>query len=189
MPRLITWSRVLWATVGAILLAGGGLFAIVLPVVRPSADAVKRADAVIMLSGDQGNRLAVALRLIHDGLAPTLVIDGLPDFPQAKELCQTKPSFEVVCLDPQPDKTQTEAQVAGRLARSRGWNHVLVVTDPVHFARARLLFRRCLPGTVSVVGEPPPTENHHRALVHEVNGLAYSMVAGLASSMVAARGC
>jgi hypothetical protein len=165
------------------VLAGAVLRFTVLPVVRPSADRVSPADAVVMLSGDQGNRLNVSLRLIAEGVAPTLVIVGIPDLPRAKELCGPNPGFEVVCLSPQPDRTETEARATGELARSRAWHHIVVVTDPVHFARARLLFRRCVSGKVSVVGEPPPASSYDagRAFVHEWTGLAYYTFA--------ARGC
>jgi len=162
------------AAVVLVGLTGTALPVVVLPVLRPSADLVVRADAVVLLSGDQGNRLAVAMRLLGDGVAPVLVVAGEADRPQTKEFCRTDPGFEVVCLLPQPDRTETEARAVGQLARSRGWGHVTVVTDPVHFARARLLFRRCLPGKVAVVGDQPPTQNTPRAWLHEITGLAFA---------------
>lgn len=152
----------------------------VLVFARPVPDQVSRADAVVLLSGDQGGRLPLALRLIRDGVAPTLVIDGVADLPEAKELCRSGADFEVVCLTPEPDRTRTEARAAGRLARERGWSRLVVVTDPFHFPRARLLFRRCIDGEVDVIGVKPPVP-HSRRLGHEWLGVLHAVTI--------ARGC
>lgn len=124
--------------------------------VRPPSDRPSRADAVVVLSGDHGERLAEGLRLVRDGLAPTLVLDGQPDMTQVIELCRGPQPFEVVCLHPQPDSTRAEARAAGALARARGWRKLVVVTTTHHVARASLHFRRCFEGEVSMVGADPP---------------------------------
>jgi uncharacterized SAM-binding protein YcdF (DUF218 family) len=143
------------------------------PVLDPKIDRPSHADAIVMLSGDRGERLPTALRLLHDGFASTLVIDGVPDLPEAKALC-TQTSIDVVCLDPQPDKTRSEARAAAELARKRGWQRLIVVTDKVHVSRARLLFERCVEGAVTVVAAPTPPElrGSWRAAAHEWLGLA-----------------
>src|SRR4051812_31216449 len=69
---------------------------------RPTA-----ADAVVVLSGDFGDRLTKALQLMRAGVAPTLVIDGEPDYARMAQLCTGDEPFEVVCLRPEPDSTRT----------------------------------------------------------------------------------
>lgn len=133
-----------------LLLATARLF------VHPPIERPSQADAVVVLSGDHGERLAEGLRLVGDRVAPTLVLDGTPDMIQVLELCRNPQPFEVVCLRPDPDSTRAEARAAGALARARGWRKLVVVTTTHHVPRATLLFRRCFEGEVSVVGADPP---------------------------------
>ena len=124
--------------------------------IRPVSDRPEQADAVVVLSGDHGERLPEGLRLVEAGVAPTLVLDGEPDMAQVIELCREPQPFEVVCLRPNPDSTRAEARAAAALARARGWRRIVVVTTTHHLARAGLLFRRCFAGEVSLVGADPP---------------------------------
>lgn len=129
--------------------------ATLIPFVWPRMDSPRRADAVILLSGDLGERLPVALRLLEAGVAPTLVFDGTLDRALEEEWCAGGQAFEAVCLRPQPDSTRAEARAAAELARSRGWDRLVVVTSDFHVTRSRLLFNRCFEGTVEVVGGRP----------------------------------
>jgi uncharacterized SAM-binding protein YcdF (DUF218 family) len=124
------------------------------PIVRPDMGRPERADAVIVLSGDRGERLSVALDLIERGVTSTLVFDGRLDSARAVDLCRGGRSFEVVCLQPEIDDTRGEARAAAELASSRGWTRVVVATSTHHVARAGLLFRRCIDGDVVMIGAP-----------------------------------
>ena len=123
-----------------------------IPFVWPTTDVPRRADAIIVLSGDHGERRAVAFRLLDEGVAGTLVFVGTPDLGDEDDLCRNGwRSKEVICLRPQPDGTRQEAQAVGELADHRGWKKVVVATTTYHVARAKLLFDRCVDGDVSVV--------------------------------------
>src|SRR6185503_10359284 len=66
----------------------------------PDEDAPPRgADAVVVLSGGRGHRLAEGRRLIREGISKTLVIsDGLaPSWDEANGLCRT---HRAVCFKP-----------------------------------------------------------------------------------------
>jgi uncharacterized SAM-binding protein YcdF (DUF218 family) len=120
--------------------------------VWPPAGAVTSADAVVVLSGDPGDRMAGALELMADGVAPVLVHAGTPDSAFANALCEGgNAAYEVVCLRPQPDNTAAEARAVARLAHERGWRSLAVVTSSFHNARAGINFRRCLNGDVHMV--------------------------------------
>ena len=121
----------------------------------PRSSDPRRADAVVVPSGDHGERLAAAMRLIGEGVAPTLVIDGAPDFAEVIRLCREPQTFEVICLRPHPDNTRGEARAAGELAEQRGWTSVVLVTTSHHLTRAGLLFGRCTDATVHRVGATP----------------------------------
>ncbi len=119
--------------------------------VSPRTGALERADAVVVLSGDHGERLPIALRLVEQGAAPTLVLAGTPDYEAWVELCEEAQPFEVVCIRPQPDSTRAEARATGELAHERGWKSLAVVTTSYHVTRSAMLFGRCFEGTVSMV--------------------------------------
>lgn len=167
----------------AVLVVGAlGLAASLAVIVYPARDAAGRADAVVVLSGDLGGRLPVALGVLASGAAHVLVVDGIADLPATRALCNGGPAdFEVVCLHPEPDRTRTEARSAAELARSRGWGRVVVATDSVHVARARLLFDRCVGAEVAVLGAERGPGLGVRATMHEWLGILYSMTV--------ARGC
>ncbi len=149
----------------------------VVPFVLPPGGSPKRADAVIVLSGDHGERLARGLELMRRGVSRTLVLDGTPDMQEVLDLCARPQPFEVVCLRPDPDSTRHEARAAGRLAADRGWRSVVVVTTTHHVARAGMLFRRCFTGTVETVGATPPYgwRKSARQVVHEWLGTAAAL--------------
>lgn len=131
------------------------------------------ADAVLVLSGDYGDRLTRGLDLIRRDVARTLVLAGNPDSLEAEQLCQKAVPFEVVCLRPNPDSTRAEARAAAELAAARGWDRVVVVTSTPHVARSRLLFERCLPGDLDTVGTTPPYDLRRwiEVVIHEWLGV------------------
>jgi uncharacterized SAM-binding protein YcdF (DUF218 family) len=159
----------MWMVV--VLVVGGLLTARLF--VWPDVRGPRHADGVVVLSGDFGDRLAKGLALVRAGVAPTLVLDGRPDFPAVSQLCQSAEPFEVVCLRPEPDSTRSEAQAVGRLAADRRWATVVVVTNRSHATRAQVLFDRCVAGHVAVVGTDPPYGRRMAvgAVLHEWLGL------------------
>lgn len=136
--------------------ATGSLAATFAPFVWPPAREPGRADAVVVLSGDYGDRLAGGLRLMADGKAPTLVLVGKPDYAEVESLCRQPQAFEVVCPRPVPDNTRTEARAIGTLAGKRKWRSLILVTSRPHVSRARLLFGRCFEHRIAAVPTQPP---------------------------------
>lgn len=154
------------------------------PFLWPQTDRPRRADAVFILSGDHGERLPQAVRLMDAGVAPTLVFVGTIDRAMEDELCQGgRVPYEVLCVRPMPDSTRQEARAAARLAESRGWRTIVVVTSTHHIARSSLLFRRCFGGTVKMVAGGPAFTRRElaRQIGHEWLGVAHALTV--------ARGC
>lgn len=173
-PRLSRVGKVIAAAaIGGCVLAASVATRAVL---WPHADEVVHADALVVLSGDHGERLARAKELMARGVAPTLVLAGAPDSSEVLRLCGGGQDFEVVCLRPEPDSTRAEARATAALAARRGWRTVVVVTSVPHVSRARLLFRRCFRGRTQVVGAALPYGGRLavQARVHEVVGLLYA---------------
>ena len=123
-------------------------------IVWPETDPVRRADAVVLFAGGEGERLAEARRLMARRVAPLLAISNGrdPNWPQANRLCEGGARFAVLCFQPEPNRTRGEARAVRRLARERGWRSVVVVTSTYHVTRARLLVERCYDGELRVVG-------------------------------------
>jgi uncharacterized SAM-binding protein YcdF (DUF218 family) len=146
--------------------------------VWPREDEPKRADAVVVLSGDRDYRLPRALRLIRNDVARALVIsDGRdPRWPQANRLCDgAARGFRVFCFRPDPYSTTGEAEAVGALARRQGWDSIVVVTSTFHVYRARMLFERCLPGRVDAVGAHYKLRYLPTALFWETGKLVYAL--------------
>jgi uncharacterized SAM-binding protein YcdF (DUF218 family) len=175
--RKLLAAKLLGAAV-VIVVGMVGLLTVML-FVWPVTPEPQGADAVFVLSGDHGERLAVALRLIERGVAPTLVLDGEPDFDRVRTLCGERQTFEVVCLRPPRDSTRAEARAGRDLASARAWRRVVVVTSTAHVTRAGLWFRRCIGGSVRG-GSVSMVKAHRRpsagAVVHEWLGLAQALV-------------
>ena len=127
--------------------------------VWPETDTAPRtADAVVVLSGGRGHRLAEGRRLIAQGVSDTLVIsDGLdPGWVEAFRLCK---SGRAICFTPDPYSTQGEARWIAQEAKERGWDSVVVVTSSYHVRRTRMIVERCFHGDLAVVGAHPPFAN------------------------------
>jgi uncharacterized SAM-binding protein YcdF (DUF218 family) len=144
----------------------------------PTTDHPTRADAIVVLSGERGNRLARGLALVREGVAPVLVIsDGRArGWAQANRLCREGGgSFAVLCFRPDPYSTRGEARETARLARARGWQTLVVVTSSYHITRARMLFQRCFGGRVEAVGTRYPLHQIPSMLVTEMAKYLYEV--------------
>lgn len=167
-------TRLAWAAAATGL---AGVVASVTPLLWPDTDRPVRADAVVVLSGDHGERLARALELVDRGVTSTLVFDGALDTAKAVQLCAGEVHFEVICLKPEPDDTRHEARALAALAAERRWTNVVVATSNYHVARAALLFDRCTDVDLQFVGGDPPygTLQRARAVAREWVAIAYAV--------------
>jgi uncharacterized SAM-binding protein YcdF (DUF218 family) len=114
-------------------------------------------DAVVALGG-LPQTAAYAQSLVEQGAAPVLVLSdpykgdtGL----SVHAACASRPSaYRLVCFTPDPSTTRGEAREIQALARANGWHRVAVVAPTFHISRARLLVRRCYPGTLLMLALP-----------------------------------
>jgi uncharacterized SAM-binding protein YcdF (DUF218 family) len=110
------------------------------------ADPITSVDAVVVLSGDDGDRLALAIEMHERGLAPSLVITDTTR--QANRILIQEavaggfPEDEIYVTDMQVDSTVDEAKAVRSFAQDRGWDSLMIVTDPYHSFRTRFIFRR-----------------------------------------------
>ncbi len=105
------------------------------------------ADAIIVLAGG-GDRTGKGAELAAAGLAPVIVYADPgrnTGSVTANPYCNGREqlAIDVICVDPQPAKTQGEARAAMLLAAERGWENLIVVASTDQVTRARRLFNRC----------------------------------------------
>lgn len=122
-----------------LILAAVGAFLIV-------ADPLDRVDAVVVLSGGEGERLALALEMHQSGFAPNLVITDTDRAANARLRSEAIeggfPRSSVYITDLPVESTYDEALAVRDLALIEGWDALMIVTDPYHSFRTRTIFRR-----------------------------------------------
>jgi len=131
------------AIIYLILVAVGGLLIV--------ADPIEQVDAVVVLSGDDGDRLALAIEMHEKGMAPILVITDTTNAANRRlkneAIAGGFAEADVYVTDLQVDSTADEAVAVRELSVKEGWSKLMVVTDPYHSFRTRLVFRRAMRAT------------------------------------------
>jgi uncharacterized SAM-binding protein YcdF (DUF218 family) len=124
------------------------------PTWAPAPSAEARPDAIVMYGG-AGDRFDLARTLAARDLAPVLVVSDPREPGQRwtayEVFCSGPHGYEAICFDPVPQTTRGESRFVADLARSRGWEHVVLVTDVHQATRAETLLRRCWDGRVELV--------------------------------------
>jgi uncharacterized SAM-binding protein YcdF (DUF218 family) len=123
---------------------------------EPSA----QSDALIVLGDDNyaADRAFHAAGLYREGVAPVVVASGrmlrqnagIADLMEHDLESFGVPATSIVKLKHRAQNTREEAVEASRLIQARGWKRVTVVTSNYHARRARFIFERVLPTSVSL---------------------------------------
>lgn len=123
-------------------------------------DRVEPADVIIVIGDDDfaANRATEAAALFRAGWAPQVVASGrmlrpytsIADF-MARDLeSQGVPTSAIVRFSHRAQDTLEEADGLRVLVAQKGWRRILLVTSNYHTRRARYIFRKLLPASVSV---------------------------------------
>lgn len=118
-------------------------------------DPLEKSDALIVLGDDNfyADRATRAVELFREGKAPVIVASGRRLRPNAgiAELMEHDlvergvPKDKVLRFAQDADSTKEEAEALVKLAKSKKWKKVIVVTSNYHTRRARYIFRRVFP--------------------------------------------
>jgi uncharacterized SAM-binding protein YcdF (DUF218 family) len=119
-----------------------------------------QSDALIVLGDDNyaGDRAFHAAELYRERVAPVVVVSGrmlrqnasLADLMAHDLESFGVPTASIVKLKHRAENTREEAVEASSLIQTRGWKRVMVVTSNYHARRARFIFERILPPSVSL---------------------------------------
>lgn len=123
-------------------------------------DPLERADVLIVLSDDNfyADRATRAAELFREGKAPLVVASGRRLRPSAgiAELMEHDlvergvPKDKILRFAQDGDSTRDEAQALAKLAKSKNWHKVIVVTSNYHTRRARYVFRHVFPQDMEI---------------------------------------
>ncbi len=151
------------------------------------------ADAIVVFAGGVGEsgqagggyqeRVARAVQLYHDGLAPHIVLSsGFRFVFQEAEVMRdlavaTGVPPDAILLEESAANTHENVVFSSAILREHGWNDILLVSSPYHMRRAMLTWRRAAPD-VRVIPTPVaqslfylhdggPSLDQIRGIVHE----------------------
>jgi uncharacterized SAM-binding protein YcdF (DUF218 family) len=138
-------------------------------IVWPASGMPSHVDAIVMLAGP-GSRLPVALSLAREHRAPVLVVStGWEGYGGP---CPAHvPGVRLICFEPNPGDTRGETEFVARLAQRDHWRSVVLVTITAQDTRARMLMRRCYPGSVYVVAAGTPLTSLPYQIAYEWGAL------------------
>ena len=148
------------------LTAAGGLLIV--------ADPIKHSDALVVLSGADQLRLGEAVRLYKENYAERIILTETDEtYPgldasysqvRRQELAsQGIPLEAILVTKKSAQSTVDEARVVRDLMQANEWKSCIVITDPYHTFRTRLIFRRELSGTGLRVRVHPVSNHWYRS--------------------------
>jgi len=112
------------------------------------------ADVIIVLSGEQGERMETAVKLYKQGLAPRLLMTGGPvewNVPAAEVMAWQAESLGVppqdIVLERRASSTYENAVYTLEILKEKGWRSAIVVTSPYHLRRTRFIFEKVFAGS------------------------------------------
>ena len=160
-------STRLWPALIALALVAGAAWRLVtLGHLLHHEDPLQKADVIFALAGARLERVAECGDLFLEGWAPRILLSrdvrdggeialsarGIPLWSQIDLQRDTLvkmgvPAAAIEALETEQNATAMESDEVKRIAMSRGWRTVIVVTSKLHTARAALAMRRRFDGT------------------------------------------
>jgi uncharacterized SAM-binding protein YcdF (DUF218 family) len=113
-----------------------------------TSDSLQKSDVIVVLSGSE-DRVVEAARLYKMHLAEWVILTRVANHNRPEIEGQALGLFgeRIVVTETLVDSTQDEAEAVRQKMLERGWKSAIVVTDPYHTRRSRLIFRQVFAGT------------------------------------------
>lgn len=127
-----------------------------------------KADIVLALGGDNGDRVVMASKIYKQGYAPRVMLTGLENSPlitrvnylnwRVEFLTEQKTPFDSIILESEAGNSWEEAVNTLAILKLHGWKRVIVVSDPPHLRRLSWVWSKVFTGSdkefVLVSSEP-----------------------------------
>jgi uncharacterized SAM-binding protein YcdF (DUF218 family) len=151
---------------------GGYVVLVFIGWILGASNLYKKASALVLLSGGDNARIQEAARLFNEGAAETIVLTQTYGTGSSATMVETRsqlvkagvPSYKIQTATGTATSTFDEARQVADLARRAGFSSVLVVTDPYHALRTRILFMLELRPTGIAVKVATPADHWYRPL-------------------------
>ncbi len=130
-------------------------------------DTLRPADAIVVLAGEQVDRVRYAVSLYRRGLAPKLLMSGGGRLSWREREAEAMAAYarhlgvpaRDIWLEDRSLSTEENALFSAPILKARGVRTILLVTSDWHSRRATLVFRKVLkPHGITVISAPTPTE-------------------------------
>ncbi len=149
--------------------AAGGFFLFTQHVMQMQAVALRYADGIVALTGDD-DRIPNALRLLSQGKGRRLLISGVNKSTTTPELVTLNAGswretlFFYCCVDVGREALNTEDNAAETTAwvKRQGFKSLIVVTSTYHMPRTLVELRQAMPGIELLPYPVKPTRLDHR---------------------------
>ncbi|MEE9164929.1 MAG: YdcF family protein [Nitrospinota bacterium] len=122
------------------------------------SDPLSKADIIIVLAGEQGERVQYGVELYKQGYADKILFSGgsIVDFPGGEKITWAGlmkdyatllgvPENAIILQD-ESRSTQEDALFSSRLLQDQNFYSVILVTSPYHSRRAYLMFKQVFKG-------------------------------------------
>lgn len=117
-------------------------------------EVLEPSDVIIVLSGEQGERVETAVKLYTQGFAPCLLMTGGPvewNVAAAEIMAWQAESLGVppqdIVLERKATSTYENALYTLKILKEKGWRSAIVVTSPYHLRRTRFIFEKVFAGS------------------------------------------
>jgi uncharacterized SAM-binding protein YcdF (DUF218 family) len=147
------------------------------------ADPIHKADAAVVLSGGGMGRLEEAAKLYEEKYISWIILtetgESSPDFGLYSEIDRIEmvrlgvPPSQIIITEQPVNDTDEEARIVRKLAQSRGIMSLLIVTDPFHSLRTRLIFREEFRGSDIKVDIRPVRGHWYRSSTWWTNRMGW----------------
>ncbi|GAB4484436.1 MAG: hypothetical protein OHK006_08740 [Thermodesulfovibrionales bacterium] len=126
-------------------------------------DALKPADAIVVLAGEQTERTEYGVRLFREGWArkDRIIMAGGPlvwKYTWAGLMKEHAMNLGVpgrnILTEEFSRSTEEDALYTKELLKAHGFRSIILVTSPYHSKRASLIFRRVMGSEITVINAP-----------------------------------
>jgi uncharacterized SAM-binding protein YcdF (DUF218 family) len=157
-----------------------------------------RADVIVILGGDAGDRVFRALELYKALAAPKIIISGDGDWFLIRDrLALAGVSTNAIIIEPNSRNTRENAEFSVRLMKAQGARKAIVVTSWLHSRRALACFRHfssdiefsSFPAYQGINMDHKPSLPEVPSVLHEYLGIAWYWVRyGIAPASLISQG-